>query len=157
MVPPAPKYTIDTCSLTAMRRVYPEDVFPSAWRKLSGLAESGVLVSLELVLNELEAQDDVVFQWAENYRAVFHPLDEAVQREARRVLSTHQNLLDLKRRKSGADPFVVAHAIVNRCAVVTEEKPSGGPHKSKIPDVCKAYHVECITILEMFRKEGLRL
>ncbi len=157
MLPPAPKYTIDTCSLTAMRRVYPEDVFPSAWRKLSDLAESGVLISLDLVFNDLKAQDDVVFRWAENHRTLFRALDEAVQREASRVLSTHQNLLDLKRRKSEADPFVVAHAIVNRCAVVTEEKPSGGPHKSKIPDVCKAYQVECITILEMFRREGLRL
>ena len=50
-----------------------------------------------------------------------------------------------------------AHAILRKCVVVTEEKPSGGPDKSKIPDVCRAYSVECIRVLDMFRREGLRL
>ena len=157
MAPPKPKYTIDTCSLTAMRRVYPEDVFPGAWKKLSDLVKSGAVVSVEPVLDELKGQDDVVFQWAQSHRASFHPLDEAIQEEARRLLSTHENLVDLKRRKSEADPFVVAQAILNDCAVVTEERPSGGPHRSKIPDVCKTHRVECIALLEMLRREGLRL
>ena len=75
----APKYTIDTCSFTAMRRVYPEDV------------------------------------------------------------------------------FVIAAAIVHGCSVVTEEKPSGGPGKVKIPDVCKALKIECLNMLGMLRREGMRL
>ena len=66
-------------------------------------------------------------------------------------------MLDLKKSKSGADPFLIAVAMLHKCSIVTEEKPSGGPHKSKIPDVCKAYSIECIPLLEMLRRECLRL
>ena len=36
-----------------MRRVYPRDVFPSAWIKLDELASNGVLFSSEQVFEEL--------------------------------------------------------------------------------------------------------
>ena len=140
-----------------MRRIYPKDVFPGAWNKLQELVRSGILISLELVLEELKYQDDEVLSWAKENLEIFLPLDEAIQKKAKEILKTHKNLIDLKRRKSGVDPFLIASAAINRCAVITEEKPSGGPHKSKIPDVCRAYNVECLAILEMFRKEGLRL
>ena len=48
------KYTIDTCSLTAMNRIYPKDVFPGAWNKLDELADNGLLISIENVLDELK-------------------------------------------------------------------------------------------------------
>jgi hypothetical protein len=151
------KYTIDTCSRTTKRRVYPLDVFPSAWAKLDTLAADGTLISTEQVLEELKAEDDEVFAWARKFRGIFLPLDDNVQVTARKVLETHSNLIDLKRRKSGADPFVVATAIGNACSVVSEEKPSGGPQRSKIPDVCGYYKIECINLLEMLRRERLKL
>ncbi|MCD4728711.1 MAG: DUF4411 family protein [Pirellulales bacterium] len=143
-----------------MRRVYPPDVFPGAWAKLDSLADSGLLVSNEEVLEELNRQEDradEVCEWARCHVVIFHALDGPIQERVREILRSHPNLVDLKRRKSGADPFVVAHAILEKCAVVTEENPSGGPNKVKIPDVCKAYNIECIKVLEMFRRETLRL
>ncbi|MDA3823219.1 MAG: DUF4411 family protein [Bacteroidales bacterium] len=150
------KYIIDTCSLTAMRRVYPRDVFPSAWDKLDELAESKTIASTEDVLEEIKSQDDEILEWANEYEEIFHPLSEEIQLSAIKILETHENLIDLKKKKSGADPFVIATAMVHSCAVVTEEKPSGGPSKSKIPDVCLDYGVKCMKILDMLRIEGLR-
>lgn len=152
-----PKYIVDTSSLTQMRRTYPKDVFPGAWDKLDSLAESGILLSVENVHEELKSQDDIVSEWAEKFSHIFLPLDEAIQIKVRAILKSHKNLVDLKKIKSEADPFVVATAILKGCTVVTEEKPSGGPNKSKIPDVCKAYGVECIPIIEMLRREELKL
>jgi hypothetical protein len=152
-----PKYVIDTCSLTTLRRVYPRDVFSGAWLKLDDLASKNILVSSEMVYHELSSQDDEVTAWANEHDSIFIPLDAAVQIQAKEILRSHSSLVDLKRRKSGADPFVIALAIVMSCAVVTEERPSGGPPKVKIPDVCKAKGIECITLLEMLRREGLRL
>lgn len=140
-----------------MRRTYPADIFPGAWEKLNELAELGILISAEDVFEELKVQDDEILEWANEYQSIFLPLDDHIQKQASKILQTHKNLVDLKKRKSGADPFVIATAIIKRCIIVTEEKPSGGPHKSKIPDVCKAYKVEYISILEMFRREKLRL
>lgn len=152
-----PKYIVDTCSFTAMRRVYPIDVFPSAWKKLDKLAQSGVVASTEDVFEEIKVQDDDILEWAKQNTNIFIPLGEIIQIEAIRILESHDNLLDLKKSKSSADPFIIATAMTCSGAVVTEEKPSGGPHKSKIPDVCKAYDVNCIPLLEMFRREGLRI
>lgn len=141
-----------------MRRTYPKDVFPGAWDKLDTLAKSGTMLSVENVYEELKSQDDVVTKWAETFSSIFLPLDAAIQKKVRDILRTHTNLLDLKKIKSEADPFVIACAIIhNKCVVVSEEKPSGGPGKSKIPDVCKAYGIECIPIIEMLRREGLKL
>ena len=108
------------------------------------------------MFEEIKAQDDEILEWANEFEEIFYPLTEEIQIEAIKILETHDNLVDLKKRKSGADPFVIATAMVHSCTVVTEEKPSGGPKKSKIPDVCKDYGVKCVKILDMLRSEGLR-
>lgn len=157
MATPTPRYAIDTCSLIALRRVYPKDVFPGVWAKVSELAENGVLVSVEDVYEELRAFDDVVLEWSKEHSDIFVSLDEEIQLTATEILETHTNLLDLKKGKSSADPFLIAFAIVHSCIIVSEEKPSGGPERSRIPDVCRDYRVSCITLLDMLRAEGLRL
>jgi hypothetical protein len=154
----SPRYIIDTCSFTAMRRLYPRDVFPSVWEKLDALAADGVILSIDLVMDELQTQDDDVTDWAKGHPDIFLPLDEPLQRKATEILGRFpDSFIDLKKRKSGADPFVVAAAIVYGCSVVTEEKRSGGPAKVKIPDVCQSFGVECLPLLELLRREGLRL
>lgn len=141
-----------------MRRVYPFDIFPAVWERMSQWADNGVIDSIELVYDELAAQDDEVLDWAEDHKHIFTQLDEAVQEQASRVLSTHGNLVDLKRRKSGADPFLIGHAIVHGTTVVTEERPVGpGAKLVKIPNVCPAYSVYCIKLLDLFRAEGFSI
>src|ERR1051325_4675571 len=147
------KYVVDTSSFTSLQRTYPRDVFPGAWTLVERLARSGVLLSVEDVLEELKSQDDEALKWAKKNKSIFLPLDEPIQKQARRILAERPNLVDLKRKKSGADPFVIAGAAVSSCAVVTEEKPSGGPPKVKIPDVCKLLGVRCMTMLDMLREE----
>ena len=151
------KYVIDTSSLTTMRRVYPIDVFPGVWNKLDELAQNGTVISVDPVLRELEVQDDVVTAWARRHEAAFVPLDDAIQQEATRILAAHPGLVDLKQRKGGADPFVIACAFVNSCIVVTEENKTLGFGRVKIPNVCDALNIRCIRLLEMLRHEGLKL
>lgn len=147
---------IDTCSLTKMRHTYPKDVFPAAWELLTNLAKIGVLVSVEDVLEELSLFDDEILQWANEQAQIFLPLSENIQVRAVEILSSHAGILDLRKNKSSADPFVIATAIEHSCIVVTEEKASNSPIRHKIPNVCADYSVECMPILEMFRREGLR-
>lgn len=152
-----PKFVIDTCSLTKMRHTYPQDVFPSAWTKLTELAEKKSLISAEDIYEELKAFDDEILQWAEDQDDFFYPLDQDVQKIATTILTQYPGVIDLKKNKSSADPFLIATAIHTGCIVVTEEKPSNSPTKIKIPTVCQALDVECINILEMFRRESLKI
>jgi hypothetical protein len=149
---------MDTCSFTALRRVYPNDVFPGAWQAISQMAESGMLISSIEVLIELEAQEDIITDWARKHRQIFIPLFPDIQNTATEILRDFPNLLDLNNQKSSADPFLVATALLNKCIVVTEETAKGnGAKVIRIPNVCSNLGVPCLNLLELFRTEKVRL
>lgn len=151
----APKYLIDTCSLTKMRHTYPADIFPAAWAKLTELADRGILSSAADVWEELSVFEDEISLWAKRRSDFFLPLSKNIQLHATSILSSHPGLLDLKKNKSSADPFVIGTAIELSCSVVTEEIHSNSPTRPKIPNVCNELGIECINIVEMFRRESL--
>jgi hypothetical protein len=149
-------YMVDACSFTELRRVYPKVNFPGVWELIEGLVVEGRLNSVEDVFFELDAQDDEVSVWARSHRDIFLPLTEEIQQKAREILSSHPTLVDLKKRKSSADPFLIAAALLRGATVVTQEKRSGGPPAVKIPDVCASFNVRCIPLLTMLQAENLR-
>ncbi len=129
------------------------------WDHMEDMINEGLVVSVEDVHLELNATDDAILEWANKQKGkgFFRPLDEETQRNASRVLSTHPNLVDVRKRKSSADVFLIAYAIGNGCTVVTQEKKSGGPPRVKIPDVCEAYRINCIDLVAFLRETGFRL
>lgn len=78
---------------------------------------------------------------------------DAVQQAVTAILAAYPNLINPHSGRSGADPFVIALADVNGCAVVTEERPRSWINP-KIPDVCAALGVRCINFLEVIREQG---
>jgi len=148
-------YMIDTCSFTELRRVYPRKNFPPVWELIEDLVVQGRFLSVDDVFLELDAQDDEVAAWARAHRDVFLPLTEEIQQKAREILRSHQTLVDLKKRKSSADPFLIAAVLLRGATVVTQEKRSGGPPAVKIPDVCATYEARCIPLLMMLQAENL--
>ena len=150
-------YAIDTCSITALKRRYPRPVFESVWAFVESLAAARRLISSEEVLEELRAFDDECLDWAERHKQIFIPTGARIQLEAKRIINQHPNLIDLKKPKSGADPFLIAVARIHGAAVVTEEEKSGGPPKLKIPDVCALEKLACLRIVDLFKAERLRV
>lgn len=148
------KYVIDTCSIAELRRRYPRNLFPGVWVHLEGLIATGVLRSIEDVSLELNVQDDELSEWANSQVDFFIALDESQQQAAKALLVAHPTLVDIKRNKSSADPFLIAAAQLHGAAVVSEEKPSGGPPKVKIPDVCNALGVRQISLLQLIAETG---
>ena len=120
------RFSIDTSAiLDGWRRHYPREAFPGLWDHLEALIRSGDLRASEEVKHELEKKDD-----------------------------DHPRLIDTRRGRSGADPFVIALAKVRGSAVITGETPSGSLKRPKIPDVCRAIGVEPIGLLDLIRREG---
>ena len=95
-------------------------------------------------------------EWARANGLVFVPLEQDIQLEARNILATYPTLIDIRKGKGSADPFLVAAAKVRGGIIVTEENHSGGPPTKKIPDVCEVLQVPCIKLIELFRRENLR-
>jgi hypothetical protein len=102
---------------------YKPRVFPLVWRRLEELIEQGRLIASSEVLLELERKDDDLAKWAKAHEKMFLPVDEAVQVPVKEILRQHRRLVDTRRGRSGADPFVIAVAKVHGASVVTDESP----------------------------------
>lgn len=149
-----PRYVIDTCSIIDLRLWYPPTMAEGVWEALGGLLDERVVVSVEEVLEELKVQEDRVAEWAQEHADAFLPIDTDLQRAAKGILREYPDLIDPKKRKSSADPFVIGAAKLFGAAVVTEEKPSLAPARPKIPNVCSRLNIEWLRVVELFGREG---
>ena len=149
------KYSLDTSAVVqAWRTHYPPEVFPAVWERLDDLIDSGALRATEEVLYELERKDDEVLSWVREREELIIDIDQEIQIAVQAILEEHKRLLDTRKSRSGADPFVIALAQIHRAAVVTYERPTNSPTRPNIPDVCRALGVRCITFLELLREQG---
>jgi len=140
--------------LEGWRRQFPPDVMPGLWEGIDELIVSGDLRASEEVLFEIERKDDEVYEWARHRSDLFVPIDESIQNVVTEILAQHPRLIDTRRGRSSADPFVVALARQNSSIVLTDEQPSGRENRPRIPDVCSAYGVEWDNLLGLIRRQG---
>jgi hypothetical protein len=148
-------YCFDTSALLeAWARYYPPDVFPSFWERIEESITDGAIVCPDEVLVELAKKEDDLHKWAKARANLFHPLTEDVQRAAGRVLAAFPRLVDTRRGRSQADPFVIGLAMTADRTVVTAEKASGKPEKPRIPNVCDSLSVKWIPLIDFMRKQG---
>jgi hypothetical protein len=150
-------YCIDTSAiLDGWTRYYPLDVFPALWTNLELMIKAGELIAPEEVLHEIEKKEDDLHKWAKRHDAMFHPLDEQVQRTTAQILTQFPRLVDSEKERNRADPFVIALAIIKRCPVVTGEKNNGTLNRPKIPIVCDHFGVRYINLLGLIREKQWR-
>jgi hypothetical protein len=149
------KYSIDTSAiLDGWVRYYPRDVFPGLWENLDALIEDSVLIATEEVLHELKKKDDSAYEYFKPREKMFIEVTDEIQPVVRQILTGHPKLIDERKNRSGADPFVIALALVEGdCTVVTGERPSRSENRPHIPDICEAYSVRWISLLELIREQ----
>ncbi len=155
-------YIVDTCSLVDLNRYNPIDVFPSVWKRLSILVRNNLLHSPIEVLKELQKQDDQIVAWAKQHKKMFLPESAPQILIVIEIMRDFPALVDASKQYS-ADPWVIALAyelttgnqktmFEDKIMIVTEETLRG--NKVKIPLVSQHYQLECINLVEMFRREG---
>lgn len=158
-------YVIDSSSLMELNRKYPIDIFPPVWQKMESLIDKGFLVSPKEVLKEIEKGDDHLKEWSKKQTKLFKDLTVKQIQIVQELLAKHPKWLNEDSMAPIADPFVIALAIemendpqkplfetIKKRIVVSEERISG--KKTKVPYVRQEYNIECIFLIEMFRKEG---
>lgn len=112
----------------------------------------GELVAPDEVLRELKKKEgDALHEWAKRNGSMFQSLDANVQRATTEILTVFPRLVDSRRDRSMADPFVIGLAKVEACTVVTGEKSAGTNERPRIPNVCTALSTRCIRLLDMMR------
>jgi hypothetical protein len=134
--------------------MYPPDLFPTLWDRVEEIVGGGRLITPDEVLTELSRMDDDVAKWAKRHKSpMVAPLSPEVMAAMTDILSRHARLMGKGGNRNGADPWVIALAKVRGAVVVTEEQAGGGT-KVKIPDVCKAENIDCMSVLGVIRAEG---
>ncbi|OIT11698.1 hypothetical protein BL241_11535 [Ralstonia solanacearum] len=138
-------------------RLYPPDVFGPVWEKLEELAQAGAIVAPTDVRLELERQKDDLHDWAKSLPELFRDPDRPVMEAFAKIVNDHPDFMKVNSTKSGADPFVVALAEVHGIPVVTYETTAKQTAAPKIPNVCQARGIQCVSIVDVLRAEGFKM
>ena len=149
-----PKYVIDTGPIIDLKGYY-SDIFITLWENIDMLIRQGDIISTSEVYRELQKRDDDAKIIADKYKSIFKKPSLEEQRYVKEILHNHKELIKFKNITSGlpvADPFVIALSICNRSILITSELYKANSHN--IPNICKEYDIECISLKEFFQKEG---
>lgn len=148
-------YSVDTSALINGRRdLLPPATFPSVWQRVESMVADGSIRCVDEVERELAKRDgDAVHTWARGQEGLFVDLDADVQAATANVLAQHPRLLGAGKGRNGADPFVIALALARGGVVVTEEH-RGSLARPKIPVVCDAMGVRCLTLVQFIAEQG---
>lgn len=152
----AQAYCLDTSSAIEWYvRTYTPAILPTLPARIEELIAAERLKSPRIVLDELTRIDDDCCKWAKAQTKLFLEESAAVQRIVRQLMTTHHNPVKPHKGIGGADPFVIALAKATgpHCTVVADEHP-GSLQNRKIPFVCRAEGVPCITFQQLMLAEG---
>lgn len=148
----AEKYVFDSNVFIGLQQRQPRDIYPSVWNKIDELIDNGTIISSREVYDELSVGDDALAEWAKEKKDSFWPSEVSIQQRVRIILTEHRGLVEGGKKKNNADPFVIALAQENKCAVVTEEVRTNNPLSPKIPDVCEKYGVKYMNFIGFVRE-----
>ena len=150
-------YSIDTSALLeGWVRAYPPSNFPALWQRIDELVDAGAFLISQAVLWDLEKKSDEVFAWcSEREERLVVAIDDPVQARMGDIMATYPKLVDTRTGKSGSDPFVIALAQVHDPALTVVTLEHGGTQdRPKIPFVCEAEGINCISLLELIQEQG---
>lgn len=167
------KFLIDSNSFMApYRQYYAFDLIPTYWDELSKRTESGRLVLLDMVKDEIDKGGDDLADWVgkqTRFEICNHVTPEIISKY-QEVLQYVQSCGLYKEQalqawapRYIADPWLIAAAAVNNYTIITAEVPSGGlslknPNRyAKIPDVAKAFGVRTNNLYYMMRQLGIKI
>lgn len=155
MPPPTTIYSIDTSSIIKWYvEDYPPSIFEGLRDRVKGLIDVGRLRSPKTVFDEIKPGDDC-HKWCKAETGLFVEELVSVQGIVRKLMADHHNASKPHKGISGADPFVIAMAKDGGAGwtVVADEHP-GSADNRKIPFVCNAEGVKCISFQQMVAAEG---
>lgn len=147
--------------IEAHKRHYGFDFCPAFWDWLVRSNAAETVFSNEKVGDEIEVGDDTLRDWARDRgTGFFLKLPSAIAKPLSVVsqwaMSQHYEPAAVSAFLSGADYFLVAHALAAGYIVVTHEIPSTSSKRIKIPDACVGLGVKFVTPYQMLRQERAR-
>ncbi|GAB3010860.1 DUF4411 family protein [Cyclobacterium sediminis] len=161
-------YVVDSnFFIQAHRATYPLDVAKSFWLKVNELAQSGTIISIDKVKQELFNKNDNLEDWCKGN------LPDGFFKDSSTALSEYSKISAWAISKSDhylpnainefldvyeADAFLVAYVledVQSRVLVTHEVSDPNRKNKIKMPEPCKHFGVSYRNTIEMFRELGI--
>lgn len=147
--------------IQAWQKYYSPDLCPEYWESLNKLGELGIIFIPAAVSEEIMRTEDDLSDWLKNSKIPIIEINEQVTRGLQNIYSSdpkHKFLVDNTKARSLADPWLIAHAIVENATVVTKEEKitQSNSKKIKIPNVCENMGVRWMNDFEFLREVGVR-
>jgi hypothetical protein len=160
-----PQFVVDAnVFIEAAKRYYAFDIAPSFWEAMAAHVNSGVLCSIDRILDELKKGKDQLADWADKQIGnAFHKSDgdgcvQAYGGLMQWVAAQSFTPPAVAEFAKVADGWLVAYAQSISATVVTDEIFDANiKRKVKIPNVCRAFTIPCINTFEMMRALGIKL
>lgn len=145
------RYIIDTSSILSQKDNEPHRriINKTLWKHIDELIAQKRIVTCSEIIEEVN--DDDLKKWYTNLQGDILPIDDEVQDNVKKVVTTNPQLVDFKQIKSSGDAFLIATAMKYGLTVITEESKKG---EKKIPFVCKNLNIPCVDILGLCEQEG---
>lgn len=124
---------------------------------LEQLIDEERIFCTEEVAQEIKKGDDHLYKWLKKNESKFvKGINSDVQTKVRQILLQFPNLIDSRKQRSMADPWVIAHAWSVNAVIVTKEYPTDSiKKKCKIPDVCRYFDIGCMDDWQFISKLGI--
>lgn len=157
-----PTYCLDSNVLIqAWQKYYSPKYCPSYWEVLNELGEEDIIFIPSMVYDEIVRTDDELSEWLKSSKIKSKPITADVTEILKSIYAAdpnHKHLVDSKKGRSLADPWVIAHAIKEGSIVVTKEEKVTALNstKIKIPNVCDNLGVKWTNDYKMVENLGLK-
>lgn len=147
--------------INAKNRAYGMDFCPAFWDWLLLEHSRGFLGSIDAVRDELLKGQDELSGWVKTLPPGFFSQlppsgEDALKRIMTHLAAQHYSQDELAFFCSGADVYLIAHAMAGNHVVVTREKASLGSKKIKIPNVCQDFGIQYCSIYDVIRASNAR-
>ena len=146
--------------ITPSRGPYRFATLPGFWAYIEQKAIEQVIASPVFVLTELTGSGDELENWAKRLQnTLFKEPMQIVQESYRRVVESVNSdgryaSHHVRHFLSGADPWLIAHAMTEGGRIITFEKSEPNSTRPKIPDVGNEFGVSCINIYDLLTELG---
>ncbi len=138
---------------------FPKDILPGLWEHFNVLVNSGRMVSVIDVYEELmkEEQEDKSFkEWLKDNKKIFLEVDDVTSTEIEKLVNKY-NLL-ASGHKNAADPVIACYSKANQLVVfTTENNPANSSlNIPRLPNLCTELNIRCMGVWDFCRAESLQ-
>ena len=148
-------YTLDTNILIGLVRLYPRDIFPAMWTNIEAAVEEGDSCICEAILREVHRGGDELHHWAKNLDGFVCPATDEELAVVAVIAAAHPEWV--QGQVNEADPFVIAHAKLEKSTIVTEESrkgPNTEDRNQKVPNIAEEHGIKAIKFFDYVREKG---